>query len=282
VRREARGGRRDGERIAIFRALQLGDLLCTVPAWRALRAAYPHAHVTLIGLPWARDFAQRYRYLDDFIAFPGAPGLPEQEPDPAAYARFLDTVRNRRFDLVVQMHGSGELTNPLVATWGARRIAGFHPGLPIASEERVLLHWLPHEPEVRRYLRLADALGAPPQGEELEFPIRDEERAELALLPEAPLARYVCVHPGARFPSRRWPVERFAAVADALADRGYRAVVTGSQAEAPLAHALRATMRHPALDYTGRTSLGALAALVAGARLVVSNDPGMAQDATAV
>ena len=69
-------------RIAVFRALQLGDLLCSVPALRALRTALPDAHMTLIGLPWAHAFAARYADLiDAFEAFPGARGFPEQPED---------------------------------------------------------------------------------------------------------------------------------------------------------------------------------------------------------
>lgn len=65
--------------IVIFRALKLGDLLCTVPAFRALRKAFPQARISLLGLPWSASFAERYYcYIDDFIHFPGYPGLPEQ------------------------------------------------------------------------------------------------------------------------------------------------------------------------------------------------------------
>src|SRR5215208_4205215 len=100
--------------IVIIRALQLGDLLCSVPAFRALRAALPEARVTLVGLPWADVFVKRFsHYLDDFIALPGWPGLPESEPQIEKIPGFLQTVQNRRFDLALQMQGSGGITNPL-------------------------------------------------------------------------------------------------------------------------------------------------------------------------
>src|SRR5688572_16862307 len=87
-------------RIVVLRALQLGDLLCAVPAFRALRAALPDSEIVLIGLPWARSFVERYpHYLDGFREFPGFPGLPERPPQLERIAGFLAEIRAERFDL---------------------------------------------------------------------------------------------------------------------------------------------------------------------------------------
>ncbi|MDB5922603.1 MAG: Heptosyltransferase [Betaproteobacteria bacterium] len=271
-------------RIAVFRALQLGDLLCIVPALRALSNAYPDAEFTLIGLAWARDFAARYAYIDDFLEFPGAPGLPEREPDTFALPAFFSAARQRRFDVALQMHGSGEKTNSIVSGLGARVIVGFHPHKRVDLPSRQLLPWQPREREVARYLRLVEAVGATPLGDQLEFPIRQWERDELARVfgRRGIARRYVCVHPGARLPSRRWPVDRFAKIADQLATLGYSIVLTGTADEAAFARTVLQSMNHPATNLAGGTSLGALAALVEGASLVVCNDTGISHIAAAM
>ncbi len=78
-------------RIAIFRALQLGDLLQAIPAIRAIRAGFPGAEITLIGLPWAKSFTQRFRhYIDRFVEFVGFPGITEVEVIPERIAGFIE------------------------------------------------------------------------------------------------------------------------------------------------------------------------------------------------
>src|SRR5205814_9238221 len=78
------------KRMAVFRALQLGDLLCAVPALRALRAFAPQSHITLIGLPWAKDFVGRFKhYVDELLPFPGFPGFPEHEGSIEELLRFF-------------------------------------------------------------------------------------------------------------------------------------------------------------------------------------------------
>lgn len=274
------------ERVAVFRALQLGDLLCAVPALRALRAALPRAHITLIGLPWARAFAQRFsHYVDGFLAFPGGGGLPERAAGAREADEFYACAQAERFDLAIQMHGSGERSNAIVRRLGARTIAGFHrPGDRTPEPERFLSY--PDElSEVERLLALMDYLGVPAHGHALEFPIYTEEWRQAAELRAAYGLRpgeYACVHAGARAPTRRWGTERFAAIADLLASRGLRIVLTGTDDEGELIGTVARSMHTGCVNLAGCTSLGVLAALLTGARLLVCNDTGISHVASAL
>jgi ADP-heptose:LPS heptosyltransferase len=177
------------------------------------------------------------------------------------------------------MHGSGELTNPLAVLMGGAHTAGFYrPGNYCPDAER-FFEWRDAEHEVRRWLRLVELLGMPSRGTELEFPLTDSDGREWRALG---LQDYACIHPGSQLPSRRWPPERFAEVGDALAAEGLRIVITGTAGEATLTKAVKGAMRHPALDLAGRTSLGALGALIAKAKLLVSNDTGVSHIAAAL
>lgn len=275
------------QKIVIVRALPgLGDLLCTVPALRALRAALPKAEIVLVGLPAARVLIERFDgYLDRLLEFPGYPGLPEQPPQLQQIPDFLATAQAERFDLTIQMHGSGAITNPLSVLLGARFNAGFClPGQYCPDPER-FLPYLPDESEVRRYLRLLEFLGIPAQSENLEFPIQAADWRSLSAIQETHNlcpGKYVCIHPGASVPSRRWSPGQFAAVADALADRGLQVVLTGSVAELELTQAVAQAMQSPAFNLAGQTSLGALAALLSHTRLLVCNDTGVSHLATAL
>jgi ADP-heptose:LPS heptosyltransferase len=260
--------------------------LCAVPALRALRAALPQSHITLIGLPWAEEFARRYsHYLDGFLAFPGAEGLTEHQATPAESTRLIELARGRGFDLALQLHGSGRYTNPLVSAIGARRCAGFYrAGEPCPDPERFVAY-PEDQPEIRRLLRLLDFLGIEDDGDAIDFPITDREwhvATELQIQFGLRPGEYVCVHTGSRLPSRRWGPDRFARVADALIERGLRVVLTGALAEAELTTSVQHIMRRDCINLAGQTSLGELAALLAGARLLVCNDTGVSHLAAAL
>jgi ADP-heptose:LPS heptosyltransferase len=266
-------------RVAIFRALQLGDLLCAVPALRALRAAVPGAETVLVGLPWARGFVARFaRYLDGFREFPGFPGLPEREPEIGRVPEFLAAMQAARFDLAIQLHGSGRFVNPLVALFGARRSAGFYLPGDCCPDPETFVPWPDRGLETRRLLSLMESLGAPSQGDDLEFPLdRDDFRSLSSVggVRDLVPGEHVCIHPGASVAQRRWPVSRFSAVARALHGRDLQVVLTGTAAEAALTRAVAQEAAVPCLDLAGRTDLGALGALLARSRLLVCNDTGV-------
>lgn len=271
-------------KVIILRALKLGDLLCAVPAFRALRQAYPHAHITLAGLPWATGFVQRFSaYLDDFVLFPGYPGLPEQEVDAGVVVQFMKAVQDAEYDLALQLQGNGHIVNPMIALWGARFTAGFcHEG-SYCPDERLFIDYPEGIHELQRHLRLMSHLGIPAAGEHLEFPISDEEEAAFhrLALPLEP-GRYICVHPGSRGGYRQWPPTFFATTADYLAREGWTIVLTGTAEERPLAEKVARHMQYPVINLAGQTTLGMLGVLIAKARALLSNCTGVSHMAAAL
>jgi ADP-heptose:LPS heptosyltransferase len=188
-------------------------------------------------------------------------------------------MRERSFDLAIQLHGSGELTNPIVALFGAQAIGGYYRPGHWSADAGHFHQWRDDEHEVLRWLRLVQLLGAVPRGAYLEFPLCEADWQQWRSLR---LHHYAVIHPGSQLPSRRWPAERFAEVGDALAAEGLRIVLTGTGGESELTRKVRQAMREPALDLAGRTTLGALAALIGRARLLVSNDTGVSHIAAAM
>lgn len=269
------------DKLVVFRALQLGDMLCAIPALRALRNAVPSARITLVGLPWAEQFARRFHhYVDDFIAFPGHPAFPEQAVREDRIDAFYEAMRERQFDLSIQMHGSGQISNRIVDEFGARMLAGYC-AMDDRSycDSRFFVAYPDKEPEPIRLLRLMQSLGAASVGTELEFPITKEDEEELdasRLATGLAPGSYICIHSGASIRDKCWPPQRFAEVADRLADEsGLAIVLTGSAKEAELTATVAAHMHNKVIDTAAPISIGAMAALMSRARLLICNDTGV-------
>ncbi|MFL5746165.1 MAG: glycosyltransferase family 9 protein [Niastella sp.] len=269
-------------KIALFRALQLGDMLCAVPAFRALRHAFPQAEITLIGLPWANAFVERFnKYLDRHIVFPGYPGLPEQPFSQPAWDEFVSLMQQEEFDCILQMQGNGTIVNEMLQQLQPKQLAGFHRNDCLMNEE-TFLEYPENEHEINRHLLLMQHLGIPDYGTQLEFPITEQE--ETGLLQVAPFVqqdKYVIVHPGSRSEDRQWPPLYFAALADHCATHGYHVVLTGTPNETPITDYLAELMKQSVTNLAGKTSLGIVAALIEHAQLLIANCTGVSHIAAA-
>jgi ADP-heptose:LPS heptosyltransferase len=239
--------------ILILRALGVGDLAASVPALRGVRAAFPGETVALAAPAWLTPLIDLVGGIDRVLPTDGL-GPPAWSATP---------------ELAINLHGRGPESHRLLRATGAGRMWAFANAAAGHSDGP---GWIEEEHEVDRWCRLLRhyAVAADP--------------CDLALaVPSVPVrAGVTIVHPGAKSPSRRWPLGRYAAVAKALAAAGHRVLVTGSAAEQDLAVRIATAAGLPAAAVrAGRTGLAELAGLVAHARLVISGDTGIAHLATA-
>lgn len=257
-------------RIAVVRLTDATGLLCAVPALRALRSAAPSAHITLLGLESASDFARRFSaYIDDW--------------GPAHQGQQLSGA----YDLAIELQEPDDDLSALTRRVPARWTAGFRKSLPngTPSPNEFRVEWPEQGPEVLRLLTLIRAMGVRDQGDTLEFPFTARDRAELESTEDAMAllgGPFVCIHPGGRYPERRWQAARFARVADSLAVHGLRVALTGPAADRQVADAVAARMRSQPINLTGCLTMGAFGVLLDYAYLLVSNDTGVTRLAEAI
>ncbi|SEH54600.1 MULTISPECIES: glycosyltransferase family 9 protein [unclassified Leifsonia] len=287
------GGRIDGvERIAVLRGGGLGDLLFAFPALSSLAAAYPRARITLLGTPaHAALLGSRPGPVDEVAVLPRVRGvyLPEGEAeDPAGADEFVREMREKRFDLALQLHGGGRNSNPFLLRLGARVTAGLCT--PDAARLDRVLPYEYYQHEWMRALEVAGLVGAPPVALEPRIHVTPREREEALRWAPPPGVSLVVVHPGATDPRRRWPAERFAEVAARLVDAGARVVVVGDSSDVLLGErivrlardAARAAAGEQLRSLAGRLTLSGLVGLLSAADAFLGNDSGPRHLAQAV
>lgn len=242
-----------------LRALGLGDFLVGVPAYRALRKAFPDHEFRLATTPRVATLIPLVGGIDGVAAANG--------PDDFA-------LPGKRPDVAVNLHGRGPQSTRALKQLQPRHLIYFRQDAEADVSSRAPVwddEWPFHERTRWCHLLEASGIAADPADFLLERP--DIE-------PGVPGA--VVIHPGAAFGARRWPPERFAAVARALADDGHDVVVTGSSAERPLAEWIATAAQLPKRAVlAGTLGLLELAALIAHSRLLVCGDTGPAHLATA-
>jgi len=255
-----------------------GDLIMATPGFRALRAGFPEARITLHVRAGLRPLLDGAPWFDAVLA------VESYRRGPAAMLREGRALRRRaRFDLGLCLPDSFE-SALLMRAAGARHVVGYARG-----GRRALLHQAvpPPRADGRRLLLarelhvlgLVEALGCERRGTELELFVTEAEereaREQLLARGTDPEARLALLAPGASFGrSKLWPAEFFAAVGDALVARGVQVAVVGTPDERELGARVRSAMARPPADLVGALGLGGLKALVRRARVLVANDAG--------
>ncbi len=299
-------------RILLIRPDHLGDVLFTTPAIARLRVELPDSEIWYLCGPWSEPLVRSNPNLNGVLVcdFPWFNRRPRRWPWGPYFTLWREAVRLRRlgFDTAVILRFDFWWGAALTALAGIPRRVGYGVAecLPFLTEP---VRYVAGRHEVLQNLTLCRVVVAggtvdggkrsqpgPGTGDEvatrwgsaqaLEFRVTaaEENRAK-ALLGELPADHgpLIAIHPGAGAPIKLWPAERWAALADALVRRwGAAIVLTGSTAEHSLTRAIAQHMRRPALDLSGQTSLGELAAVLALCDLALGVDSGPMHLAVAV
>jgi lipopolysaccharide heptosyltransferase II len=263
----------------------IGDVLMTTPAIRACKETFG-CRITLLTSRAGACAARHVPEIDEVLVF-AAPWMKVATPDPEP--DIVAELTRRRFDAgaIFTVYSQSALPAAYLCyrVGIRRRLAHCHE-----NPYHLLTDWQPDpEPalrvrhEVQRQLDLVAAVGARTSDERLSFavPAAARDRARKFLLQLHGPA--VVVHVGASAASRRYPPEQYARAVDLLIDQtGCEAIFTGDAGEEALVRGVQEAMSHSSHSLVARLELAELAALIAEADLLISNNTGPAHIAAAV
>jgi ADP-heptose:LPS heptosyltransferase len=271
---------------------QLGDVVMSLPALRAIRERFPQARITvMVGRPGA-EIVGMSSHADALISVDRV-GLRDGFK-PLSVMRIFQVVkdvRHRQFDFVIDLHSFSE-TNLLGFFSGAPKrlfsrrpgrsldfLANFSPKPPVDRND-------PDQHLIDRYLDVLVPLGIKdsPRVPRLMTRARDDQAVD-AILRKAKAetgSPLVGLFPGAGHPGRCWPLEQFAQLADFLIrNDGVRPVIFVGPEERHLIQRMRALFPNPCV-ILDKLSIPQLAAAQARLAVFVSNDTGPVHIAAAV
>jgi heptosyltransferase-2 len=274
-------------RVCIRATNWIGDAVMSLPAIRAIRYVFPHAHLALVARPWVADLYARETSVDRTIIYPAPKSFADRR-------RFAAELHAQRFDGAILLQNAFDAA---LMAW----MAGIPERIGYNRDGRRLLLTrpirVPHPGEIPRHqrfyylelLRRAGMMEAFPECSAIRLDGIPEARlAGLAHFASLNVAGPVVgVSPGAAYGSaKRWLPERFAESA-ALVARALDATVAlfGSSAERPIAEAIAADLARadiPAHNFAGRTTLREFIDLAAACRVFLTNDSGAMHVASAL
>ncbi len=264
----------------------IGDVVLSTPAFHALRARFPRAEISVLAKPWVIPILRHNPDIDRILLY-DAQG---RHRGLLGVHRLGRDLRAERFDAAFLFQRAFE------AAWIARigRIP-VRVGYDTDGRRWLLTHAVPASREtllvhrVEHNLALLEAVGIPAANRELVLCAGGADlnraRTRLAGLGIGMDERLFGLSPGATFGSaKRWPAERFAAVAEALAGQGRaRGLVFGGPSEKSIGdEVVRKAPRANLVNLAGLTDLEEAVALIGLCGLFLTNDSGLMHAAAAL
>ena len=276
------------ERILIVKLSSIGDVVQSLPVAAALRRRFPSSYLAWAVEPPASDVLIGNPHLNDVLIIGGSAGgaRPAGDARPAqGGARSLPllsspvalrrALRPLGFDVSLDLQGLLK-SAALAYLSGAKQRIGyrsFREATFLLNNRRIV----PDRRDVHAvesYLDFAEVLGAQREPVEFTIAISDDDRAAVDRLLDS-CTDLAALIPGARWESKLWPTDRFAAVADALSQEfRLTSVVVGGPGDAGLAREIAAGSRARVVDVTGRTTLKQAAEVFRRCRVTIGNDTG--------
>lgn len=261
-------------RILVIRTSALGDVVLTSPALRALAARFPEASVELLT---ARPYAPL------FSGLPFVHRVWSEEPGEKTSSLVSRLLADGPIDRVVDLQNKVKtyaLLRRLAPSESLRLIKrrGLEVIASLAGKGEV---W-DDAPAAQAALDLLAAWGCAPVGLQPEVALDPSRRGEVDARLPAGAGPLVALAPAARWELKRWPVARFAALGAALADRGARLLLVGGPGDEGVLAELREALPDVPLCDTLGLDVPGLAAALARADLLVTNDSGPSHLAQAV
>ena len=265
-------------RILVVRLDRIGDLILSLPAIEALRRRFPSASISVMTRPATRTLFEGQPAIDEVIAYDYS--KKGRHAFPLGYFRFIEEIMKRRFDAAVILHpGIRSYLVPFLSAIPCR--IGYqnrHAWLLTRAlpDERRL--GLKHESQYA--LDLAAAL----TGVRTPEPAPSLLTVDPSALSEVPEGRWLALHPGASCVSKRWPAERFHALAKVFLAEfpGHSIAVVGGQETRGESRLITAGLGDRAIDLAGKLDLRQLATFLSHCEALVSNDSGPVHVAAAV
>jgi lipopolysaccharide heptosyltransferase II len=275
---------KDGLRILCIRLDNLGDVLMTTPAFRAIKTTWPTCHLTLLTSSVGAAVAAFIPDIDQTISF-DVPWVSGQTNQPERVLELTDQLRQQSFDAAVIFTVQSQ--NPLPSAMlgylaGIPRVLGYCRENPY----QLMTDWVPDPEilvatrhEVVRQLELVQTIGCHTDNKQLSLnlPLADRQQARQILLAAGLDSQrpWLVLHPGVSEAKRRYPAERFAQAASRLIQEfGYQIVLTGSPNERSLTQTILNQLDGQALDLAGQLTIGQLAGVIAEAPLLIANNTG--------